>query len=122
MPPGGWRGGSLVQFGKVARTSSCHWRLLRPSYETAVLFAEPGCAAWQRASRCNRNRDFADYARGGQRGSPMKLAIDSYCYHRYFGEVYPGLQHTPKRTMTVWDFLRRAKQLGVAGVSLESCF
>ncbi len=52
----------------------------------------------------------------------MKIAIDSYCYHRYFGEVYPGLQQPPGRTMTVWDFLKRARQLGVSGVSLESCF
>jgi sugar phosphate isomerase/epimerase len=52
----------------------------------------------------------------------MKLAIDSYCYHRYFGEVYPGLQTAPGRSMSVWDFLRRAQQLGVQGVSLESCF
>jgi len=52
----------------------------------------------------------------------MKIAIDSYCYHRYFGEVYPGLQQPPDRTMTVWDFLKRAKQLGVAGVSLEACY
>jgi sugar phosphate isomerase/epimerase len=52
----------------------------------------------------------------------MKVAIDSYCYHRYFGEVYPGLQQPADRAMTVWDFLRRARRLGVAGVSLESCF
>jgi sugar phosphate isomerase/epimerase len=52
----------------------------------------------------------------------MKVAIDSYCYHRYFGEAYPGLQEPAGRTMTVWDFLRRARRLGVAGVSLESCF
>jgi sugar phosphate isomerase/epimerase len=52
----------------------------------------------------------------------MKIAIDSYCYHRFFGECYPGLQLPPKKTMTVWDFLKRARQLGVAGVSLESCF
>ncbi len=52
----------------------------------------------------------------------MKIAIDSYCYHRYFGEIYPGLQRPAERSMTVWDFLRRARQLGVAGVSLESCF
>ncbi len=51
----------------------------------------------------------------------MKLAIDSYCYHRYFGEIYPGIQTAPKRRMTVWDFLRRAGKLGVKGVSLESC-
>jgi sugar phosphate isomerase/epimerase len=52
----------------------------------------------------------------------MKIAIDSYCYHRYFGEVYPGLQRPPGRTMTVWDFLKRARQLGVSGVSLECCY
>jgi sugar phosphate isomerase/epimerase len=52
----------------------------------------------------------------------MKIAIDSYCYHRYFGEAYAGLQQPADRTMTVWDFLKRAKKLGVAGVSLESCF
>jgi sugar phosphate isomerase/epimerase len=52
----------------------------------------------------------------------MKIAIDSYCYHRYFGEIYPGIQCSPGRSMTVWDFLKRARQLGVAGVSLESCF
>jgi sugar phosphate isomerase/epimerase len=52
----------------------------------------------------------------------MKIAIDSYCYHRFFGEVYPGLQQRPDRTMTVWDFLKRAARLGVAGVSLEACF
>jgi sugar phosphate isomerase/epimerase len=52
----------------------------------------------------------------------MRVAIDSYCYHRYFGESYAGLQQPADRTMTVWDFLRRARQLGVAGVSLESCF
>ncbi len=52
----------------------------------------------------------------------MKIAIDSYCYHRYFGEVYPGLQQPPDRTMTVWDFLKRAGRLGVSGVSLESCY
>jgi sugar phosphate isomerase/epimerase len=52
----------------------------------------------------------------------MKVAIDSYCYHRYFGEAYDGLQQPASRTMTVWDFLTRARRLGVAGVSLESCF
>jgi sugar phosphate isomerase/epimerase len=52
----------------------------------------------------------------------MKVAIDSYCYHRYFGEVYAGVQRPADRAMTVWDFLRRAKRLGVAGVSLEACF
>jgi sugar phosphate isomerase/epimerase len=51
----------------------------------------------------------------------MKVGIDSYCYHRFFGEVYPD-QKEPARRMTMQDFLRRAKELGVDGVSLESCF
>jgi 3-oxoisoapionate decarboxylase len=51
----------------------------------------------------------------------MKTAIDSYCYHRFFGEVYPQ-QSAPARGMTLEDFLRRAHELGVGGVSLESCF
>ncbi|HKW74284.1 MAG TPA: TIM barrel protein, partial [Terriglobales bacterium] len=51
----------------------------------------------------------------------MKVGIDSYCYHRFFGEVYPQ-QRQPDRSMTVEDFIRRAQELGVDGVSLESCF
>ena len=51
----------------------------------------------------------------------MKVGIDSYCYHRYFGEVYPE-QVPPPREMTLEDFLDRAKELEVDGVSLESCF
>lgn len=51
----------------------------------------------------------------------MKIGIDSYCYHRFFGEVYDG-QEPPAKPMTMDDFLERAKALGVDGVSLESCF
>ncbi len=51
----------------------------------------------------------------------MKVGIDSYCYHRFFGEVYPQ-QSKPPRRMTLEDFIDRARQLGVDGVSLESCF
>jgi sugar phosphate isomerase/epimerase len=51
----------------------------------------------------------------------MKVGIDSYCYHRFFGEVYPQ-QQKPKKQMTLEDFLKRAKELDVDGVSLESCF
>ena len=52
----------------------------------------------------------------------MKLAIDSYCYHRFFGEVYEGVQKEPQRKMSLEDFLKRAKELGANGVSLETCF
>ena len=51
----------------------------------------------------------------------MKIGIDSYCYHRFFGEVYPD-QKPPEKDMTMEDFLVRAKELEVDGVSLESCF
>ena len=51
----------------------------------------------------------------------LKVGIDSYCYHRLFGEVYPG-QRQPEKQMTMDDFLARAKEFGVDGVSLESCF
>lgn len=52
----------------------------------------------------------------------MKIGIDSYSYHRWFGEYYKGLQVDPGERMSIWDFLDRASAYGVAGVSLESCF
>jgi sugar phosphate isomerase/epimerase len=52
----------------------------------------------------------------------MKLGIDSYCYHRFFGDWYPDLQTDPGSRMTVWDFLDRARAYGAQGVSLESCY
>jgi len=51
----------------------------------------------------------------------MKIGIDSYCYHRFFGEVYPQ-QPPPPTSMTLENFLDRAHQIGVEGVSLEACF
>jgi sugar phosphate isomerase/epimerase len=52
----------------------------------------------------------------------MKPAIDSYSYHRYFGEVYPDLETDPGTRITMRDFLDKAHALGVSGVSIESCF
>jgi len=51
----------------------------------------------------------------------MKVGIDSYCYHRFFGEVYDD-QEKPSKQMTLENFINRAHQLKVDGVSLESCF
>jgi sugar phosphate isomerase/epimerase len=51
----------------------------------------------------------------------MKIGIDSYCYHRFFGEVYDQ-QKKPATTMTLPGFIKRAHELQVDGVSLESCF
>lgn len=50
----------------------------------------------------------------------MQIAIDSYCYHRYFGEVYPDIERPPATSMTLDDVIDRAVGFGVAGVSLES--
>lgn len=51
----------------------------------------------------------------------MKVGIDSYCYHRFFGEVYPG-QQRPDQELSFDTFLARLPQLGIDGISLESCF
>lgn len=51
----------------------------------------------------------------------MKVGIDSYCYHRFFGEVYPG-QQRPEQELSFETFLTRIPQLGIDGISLESCF
>jgi sugar phosphate isomerase/epimerase len=51
----------------------------------------------------------------------MKVGIDSYCFHRFFGEVYPE-QDQPPFAMTLEDFIDFAKELEVDGVSVESCF
>ena len=51
----------------------------------------------------------------------MKVGIDSYCYHRYFGEIYP-FQRDPGKRWTATDFVDRAIELGADGVSLETCF
>jgi 3-oxoisoapionate decarboxylase len=51
----------------------------------------------------------------------MKVGIDSYSYHRFFGEVYED-QETPPKEITLKDFINRAHELEVDSVSLESCF
>jgi sugar phosphate isomerase/epimerase len=51
----------------------------------------------------------------------LKVGIDSYCYHRYFGEIYDIQPRTDTR-WTYEKFISRAKELGVDGVNLETCF
>ncbi len=51
----------------------------------------------------------------------LKVGIDSYCFHRLFGEVYPH-QYKQEPLWPMEDFLAYAKDLDVDGVSLESCF
>ena len=52
----------------------------------------------------------------------MKVGLDQYSYHRYFGEIYPQIEQDPGSRMTLAEFVDTAHGLGVDGVSLESCF
>lgn len=52
----------------------------------------------------------------------MRVGVDSYCFHRYFGEIHPAIQEDPGRRMSVWDFLDFAAELRLDGVSLETAF
>jgi len=84
--------------------------------DPAAVAAE--VSALRRAAGCDRGTVFvldegsgrlvAIHADGGDGRSislNMKLGIDSYCYHRYFGEAYPGIQKkAPGRRMTPDDF------------------
>ncbi|MDE0287646.1 MAG: sugar phosphate isomerase/epimerase [bacterium] len=51
----------------------------------------------------------------------MRVGIDTYSYHRFFGEIREG-EEDPGTRWTTWDFLDRAVELGVDGVSLETCY
>lgn len=51
----------------------------------------------------------------------MRVGIDTYSYHRFFGETREG-EEDPGTRWTTWDFLARAIELGVDGVSLETCY
>lgn len=51
----------------------------------------------------------------------LKIGIDSYCFHRLFGEVYPH-QYKTEPPFSMEDFLSFCKSVNVDGVSLESCF
>jgi 3-oxoisoapionate decarboxylase len=53
----------------------------------------------------------------------MKVGIDSYSFHRYFGEVYPDLQKDPGiRWDMAKDFVTFARSLDVDEVAVEACF
>ena len=51
----------------------------------------------------------------------MRVGIDTYSYHRFFGEIREG-EEDPGTRWTTWDFLARAAELEVDGVSLETCY
>jgi sugar phosphate isomerase/epimerase len=51
----------------------------------------------------------------------MKVGVDHYSFHRFFGEVYPE-QKAPPRRMTVEEFIATMGKIGCDGITLESCF
>jgi 3-oxoisoapionate decarboxylase len=57
----------------------------------------------------------------GAKEAWVKVGIDSYSFHRYFGEVYPDLQQDPGvRWDMADDFLEFAKAQGVEEVALDT--
>ncbi len=48
----------------------------------------------------------------------MKIGIDSYCYHRFWGDIATGQKPTTVRHDLEW-FLKRAHELKVDGVAVE---
>lgn len=54
-------------------------------------------------------------------GGRIGVGIDSYAYHRYFGETTPWEEPLGVRWETA-DFLRRAHELGVGAVSLQTAY
>ena len=51
----------------------------------------------------------------------MRLGLDSYSYHRYFGELREG-EEDPGIRWSHEEFMGRAGELGLDGVSLETCY
>ena len=53
----------------------------------------------------------------------MKIGIDSYTFHRYFGEIRPaGVEADPGTRWTVFDLIAYARTGGGDGLSLETCY
>lgn len=53
----------------------------------------------------------------------MRVGIDSYSFHRYFGEIRPARMETdPDRRWTPFDLIAFAQKVGAGGLSLETCY
>ena len=51
----------------------------------------------------------------------MRVGVDSYSFHRFFGELRAGEDGVETSWNTV-DFISTVKEMGVDGISLETCF
>jgi sugar phosphate isomerase/epimerase len=52
----------------------------------------------------------------------VRAGIDSYSFHRYFGEIRTGREEDPGKRWTVFDLIAFAQQIGAEGLSLETCY
>ena len=52
----------------------------------------------------------------------MKIGLVSYTYHRFFGDIYTPVQSDPGVRWTMLDVIRKAAELGVDGVLLDTAF
>ncbi len=53
----------------------------------------------------------------------MKIGVDNYCYHRYFGEIYEG-QKNPGKKWNLHNFLNHigVNHKELEAISFETCF
>ena len=51
----------------------------------------------------------------------MRIGVDSYSFHRFFGEFREGEEFIDTSWRTA-DFISTVEQMGVEGISLETCF
>ena len=51
----------------------------------------------------------------------MKVGVDSYSYHRLYGEIYPN-QVDPGRRWEFEQCIDESVRIGAEGISLETCF
>ena len=53
----------------------------------------------------------------------MKVGIDSYCFHRYFGEIQArDAEEDPGKRWTAFDLIAYARTVHADGLSLETCY
>ncbi len=50
----------------------------------------------------------------------MKIAIDSYCFHRYFGEIYPDLEQSPSAKMNLLECVQLCTTFGIEGGRIQT--
>lgn len=53
----------------------------------------------------------------------MKVGIDSYSFHRYFGEIQArDAEEDPGKRWTAFDLIAYARKVQASGLSLETCY